>query len=181
MKTSARKNKAILGLLVVLFASPSLVAYWLYRHPTSWHAASINRGTLITTPTVLSSMPSRDVKWHLVYWDPQACDAACLDAVEKIARVRIALGRRLYHVDVVLLQDESTKALSAAPRQSMHALDVREVRLSASDVKTMQALSPSAAYFLMNPQQQLVLRYARQAPADDLFHDIKHLLGQSGL
>lgn len=173
MKTTCR-HKIILLLLVVLFAAPGLSAYFLYFHPQWLSATTTNKGTLLNPPVLLPELKKK-AKWQLILWSPIRCDQDCMQQFETLARIRLALGRRLYHVDLTLLQSAQAES-SAIP--VFDDPGVSAVRLSPSESMRVAAMYPQPQLFITNPDNYLVLAYPVTAAANDLYHDIKLLLAK---
>lgn len=169
------KNKYILGLLVLLFIAPGLLAYLYYLNP-NWITGTHNKGHFLNPA---ESFPVfSDQKWRLIYWTKNGCEQTCIRHLDELQRLRLALGRRYYEVDLWLLQPKeiasSTKMLPAMLQQ--HHIQVLQI--------TPQQYTPllqkdAEAILIANPTQYLVLAYQPNAPLDDIFHDIKHLLTTS--
>lgn len=167
------RNYLVLVILLILFAAPGLVAYLFYTHPYWLQAASINKGTLLNPPLLTAG--DGLAKWRLVLWNPGDCDKPCMMQMEKLARVRLALGRHLYEVDQWLLVGEGSHiapALAALwAKQGIHV-----IMLSASDRIKLTVLPKESAVYIANPNNYLVLGYKTGAKPDDIFQDIKQLL-----
>ncbi len=172
-----RRHYIALLLLVVLFAAPGLLAYFAYFHPQWLSANTTNKGQFITPPVSLNEL-SPDSKWHLVLWSPDTCGQSCFEHFDKLARVRLALGRRLYDVDLSLLLGAVAGATKfASPLQEP---GVSMVTLSTAESARLFALYSHPRLFIANPENFLVLVYPLNADPDDLFHDIKLLLVKGG-
>ncbi len=173
MKTT-RRHYIILLLLVFVFAAPGLSAYFLYFHPQWLSAPATNKGELLKPPIRLSDL-NQHAKWQLILWNPGACEKPCIDQLDKLSRIHLALGRRLYDVDLCLLLPNAT----VVPAELQTILDKQRVcvvHLSLEDTSRIQATYPLSELFIANPDSYLVLAYPEQAPPDDVFHDIKLLL-----
>ena len=86
------RNSFVLLLLAILFVAPGIVAYFVYTHPQWLGMATTNKGELIKSPQILDKLGS-EKKWRLIVWSPEGCDATCIQQVDKLARIRLALGR----------------------------------------------------------------------------------------
>ncbi len=176
MKTTHR-HFIICLLLVFLFAAPGLSAYFLYFHPQWLSATTTNKGELLKPPVLLPELSTKP-QWQLVLWSPDVCDTSCIAQLDKLARIRLALGRRLYDVDLCLLQGPEAKPLSASLANTMQQPGMSMVRLSADASQKLSTSHRQPELFIANPEHYLVLAYPLTAEADDLFHDIKRLLAK---
>ena len=169
------RRYVVLLLLVFLFAAPGLSAYFLYFHPQWLSSTTTNKGQLLNPPVLLGQL-STNSKWHLVLWSPAACEETCIEQLDKLARIRLALGRRLYDVDLSLLLGSNAKPMAAEQANMRQLQDVSVVTLSPEETQALYSLHPHSQLFVANPEQYLVLAYSVNAASDDLFHDIKLLL-----
>lgn len=176
MKTTRRYYVTLL-LLVFLFAAPGLSAYFLYFHPQWLSKATTNKGQLINPPVLMSELNTNS-KWRLVLWSPAACEKSCMDQLIQLERVRLALGRRLYDVDLSLLMGANSKPLSAEQAALLTGHRVSVKVLSAKPSEHLSALYKDSEFFIANPEHYLVLSYPTTAESDDLYHDIKLLLAK---
>lgn len=176
MKTT-RRHLVILLLLVFLFAAPGLSAYFLYFHPQWLSSTTTNKGELLNPPVLLTEL-GKDSKWRLVLWSPQPCEHSCLVQLDKLVRTRLALGRRLYDVDLCLMLSAQVDLLPKALTVTLHEQGVSVIRLSSEESNRLLALHKNPELFISNPENFLVLAYPESAPPDDLFHDIKLLLAK---
>lgn len=173
MKTSRRSLKLIL--LVVLFAAPSLFAYLFYCHPNWLMSTPTNRGTLVRSTPILKSM-DQSKHWRLVWWNPTACTNKCMAQMDQLARIRLALGRRLYHVDSYLLLSESEPLLSKEQKKILHDNDSNVLILPADAEMDRTVLGEQSAFYIVSPENAIILMYPSTSQPDDLFQDIKQLV-----
>ena len=165
----------ILLLLALVFIAPGLSAYLFYKH-TSWlGVAKTNKGALLNPP-ILFANPGMDAKWRLVLWSPKACVEDCVRQLDKLARVRLALGRHLYQVDPWLVLSADAPQLSEALANSLREQDIHVHRLSSSELAQKMALPRDSVLYIMNPGDYLVLAYQPTSKPADIYHDIKRLL-----
>lgn len=174
MKNKYRSQITLL-LLVLLFAAPGLSAYFFYFHPQWLSASTINRGQLLNPPILLKQLGT-DSKWRLAIWAGESCDATCSDQLDKLERIRVALGRRLYDVELSLLIDAKAAPMTPELTDALQKQGFSVVRLSADESQVLYSLNNQPKFFIANPDHYLVLAYPLSAESDDLFHDIKHLL-----
>jgi len=158
----------VLTALLFLFAAPGIVAYLVYTHP-SWLQASTNRGHLLQPAPRLQSM-GQHKKWQLLLWSPAGCDAECARRMNDLARIRLSLGRRLYHVDIILAMPMTAPKISIALQQQLRHDDARLLRMDAEDEAT---LGLTTAIYIVNPAHDVILAYTPTQVEDDIFHDLK--------
>lgn len=170
-----RRQSIVLIALVIVFAAPGLFAYIFFNHPTWLEATPTNRGLLLNSPRALTTM-DHSKKWRLVFWSPNACDASCVQAMDKLGRIRLALGRRLYHVDAYLVLDANTSTLSKSELKLLHDHDNHVLILPAHDEADRAILGNQSAFYIVSPENDVILSYSLSSQSDDIYHDIKQLV-----
>lgn len=165
-----RHKYMVLLLLALLFMAPGIVAYFFYQHPQWLQAASTNKGTLLNPPVRLLRDAIDATKWQLILWNPSSCEDRCVAELDKLARIRLALGRHLYEVQLRLLLDKQAPSLSLATKA---LLDEQGIQVSTGASK---AMPDRPQIFIANPEGYLVLSFQLGTKPNDVFHDIKQLL-----
>ncbi len=102
--------------------------------------------------------------------------ASLKQQLDSLARVRLALGRKLYQVDQYLIVGAHTPVLSEKVQLALRELDFKVMQLSAQDIDKYSVLSTTEQIFLADPHNYLILRYASSAQAEDIYKDLKLLL-----
>ncbi len=165
----------VLLFLVLLFAAPGIAAYIFYSHPSWLNNATTNKGKLLNPPVLLTHSMSLS-KWRLMLWSPKGCGSTCIAELDKLARVRLALGRHLYKVDTQLVMDAGAAPISEPLMDAMKEKDIQMITLTQEERKKMPLLKGNLAIFIANPNDYLVLAYQSTAKPADIFHDLKHLV-----
>lgn len=169
MKKSSHKIY-ILILLIVVFLAPGVGAYILFQHPQWLGETRINRGELLKPPIHLAVF-GQQKKWRIVYWSPQPCTKSCLETLEKIAKVRLALGRKLYQVEQWLVLGDNAADLNNLDRLAIQKLDFKIIHLTQENMS-----AGDAKIFLADPNEYLILAYQSSAHPEDLYKDLKLLI-----
>lgn len=166
------RNYLILLVLAGIFAFPGIAAYFLYNNPQWLGATPTNKGKLLNPPILTAQMDGKP-KWRLVLWTPDECAQSCQQQIDKLGRIRLALGRRLYEVEEVLLKSDKLPDLSGELLKSFEEQDVL--------IETIQSslLPAYPQVYISNPENYLVLAYELNAKPEDIFHDLKHLLSST--
>jgi len=165
----------ILLLLIMVFAAPGIAAYVFYQHPGWLGAAKVNKGALLNPPVFLSAL-NKQSKWRIVFWSPGDCNKACMQQLDILARIRLALGRKLYEVDQCLILGDKASPLSPEMKSLLGELDFQVVHLSETKMNGQKLLSTEARVFLANPDNYLILSYQAEVNPDDIYKDLKFLL-----
>ncbi len=175
MNNNTRRHYLVLLLLVLLFAAPGLTAYIVYFHPQWLTQSTTNRGQFVTPPVKLEALGHHS-KWRIVLWNLEEFDKTSLEQLDKLARIRVALGRHLYNVELTILSAVNTNPIPSEFENVVEKTHASIVVLSSQESARLIRLYPKSALFLANPDNFLVLTYPLTAEADDVYHDIKHLL-----
>ncbi|KTC82332.1 hypothetical protein Lche_0596 [Legionella cherrii] len=165
----------ILLLLVVLFAAPGIAAYLFFQHPSWLGAPRVNKGILLNPPVLLDTLEGKS-KWRIIFWSPQACEQACMKQLDVLARIRLALGRKLYQVDQWLLLSDKAPPLSQEQQTYLKDIDFKVATLSVTELIAKDTLFSNAKVFVADPGNYLILRYAPQVNPEDVYKDLKLLL-----
>ncbi|MFC3909226.1 hypothetical protein ACFORL_09095 [Legionella dresdenensis] len=174
MKKINRNYIALLALALV-FAAPGIAAWLFYTHPQWLTATATNKGTLINPPQHLVELAGKS-KWRLILWNPGPCEESCKSQLDKLARIRLALGRRLYDINQAL----ATGTDQQLPVDLMKQLNEMGINVLFLHQENYTSLNNSPRVFIANPDNYLVLSYSVDAKPGDIFHDIKLLLGSDG-
>lgn len=169
------KNYLALMILVVMFVLPGVLAYFFYCHPTWLGGVETNRGTLLKPPVLFSKFKQNE-KWRIAYYSPSICDTTCLGNLDKLARVRLALGRHLYNVDVYLLMDAKTQDLTEKQTKILEELGVNMLKFTPNDSQDKKVFDNVPVFYLVSPENYIILSYTANTQPDDIFQDIKKLV-----
>lgn len=115
-------------------------------------------------------------KWGLILWNPGACDRTCRQELERLAKIRLALGRRLYQVEEVLVLGQDSNALTQQWTKGLQENDIALKLLPDSVRFKHKLLFDAPKIFIGDPEGYLILSYEIDAKSADIFHDIGLLL-----
>ncbi|WP_028387947.1 hypothetical protein [Legionella fairfieldensis] len=175
-----KRNYLILLLLALVFATPGIMAYLCYLNPQWLGSNTTNKGKLLNPSVLFPSMEDKEHKWRLIFWSPNGCEVACLQQINKLARVRLALGRHLYEIEQWLVLEKGTSQMPIALMHSLGEQDIHVLRLTKNMQAKLPLLTAKPEVFIANPEGYLVLTYTESAQPEDIYHDIKQLLKKSG-
>ena len=171
-----RHTYFILFVLAGLFILPGGAAYLFYQHPQWLGTTTTNRGTFVSPPVQFVELSNDKKKWKLIAWSPTQCDDQCERMMDELARVRLALGRRLYDVEVCLLIKDAPDMISQRHADQLKEEDINVVKLPLDALQSSLVLGRHPRLFIANPDNYLVLKYVLPVKPEDIFHDIKLLL-----
>lgn len=174
MKLMSRRT-VLFCFLALLFAAPGVLALFFFRHPEMMAGTPTNQGVLLRPPVSVPALLKTPANWQLLLWNKGACETACKAALDRLARVRLALGRRARRVDVSLVTSAPASLTDAMLLKTLKDADIRVLGLDDKALAGLPQNVPSA-FFIADPEGYLVLSYAKDAPPGALYHDLKHLL-----
>lgn len=167
-----KRPYVIIGVLFLLFTAPGITAYLFYTHPV-WLKTTTNHGKLLPQPNMLAVLePS--AKWQLLYWHPGFCDKLCSKRMNDLARIRLALGRKVRQIDIALLLSKNDAIVSDELRTQLTTEDSQIGIVDAESDRILLGHNP--AIYIANPQHSLILAYDENQSLDDIFQDLKHLV-----
>jgi hypothetical protein len=179
-----------LTLLTVVFVGPFVLAIVLYVGRDTFGGFELTPNPdreLIENAAV---MPAIDVetadgvvsdvfrsRWSLIYARMPACGAACVEALERVHRVHLALGKERERVRLLFLAPVASLGATAAEGFLVAGLDAPEGAALA------RLLGPErladGRYFVVDPLGNLILSYPADADQGRLLEDLERLLNVS--
>lgn len=83
--------------LVAVFVLPLLAAYGLFFFHDQFPIKKMNTGEILTPPihgeTLGLANQEYEGKWQLLYVKPSPCDRVCMDRIERLKKLHMALGK----------------------------------------------------------------------------------------
>lgn len=175
MMNKQKSKWGVLFLLVLVFIAPGIAAYVVFQHPNWLGSTTINKGKLLSPAVALNPLDDSK-KWQIIYWSPTGCETGCMQQLDVLARMRLALGRKLYYVDQWLVMGDEVNSLTETAQALLKEQDFHIATLSTIQKEQMSALSTQPKVYLANPDHYLILSYDAQVNPDDIYKDLKHLL-----
>src|SRR3990167_3209502 len=146
-----RKKITIILCLGLIFAAPGIMAYLVYAYPSWLSLSRTNKGHLVS-PRLITALqaakPHTEIsKWGIILFYPGECDIECLQELDRLNQIRLALGRKYYAIDLWLLNFQRVIGKLVKPQ-----------------------------IWITTPTNYLILKYDLTAKSDDIFHDLYLLL-----
>src|SRR3989338_8575881 len=102
MKKILSSKKVTLFLLFLIFLLPGVLAQYVYHHPEWIPSSTTNKGHLVREHIKIP-LPGEEKKWRIAFWQERDCATQCPVVLDKLTRIRVALGRRYYQVSQWLM------------------------------------------------------------------------------
>lgn len=99
-------------------------------------------------------------------------------SLDQIARIRLALGRKLYQV-VQFLVLGSDVSLNKSTKALLKKEDFHWISLSDEHQQKLTNITSKAAIFLASPDNYLILSYNVDVNPDDVYRDLKLLINSA--
>ncbi len=169
-------------LVLLLFAAPLAVAFWLY-YGSSWRPAlHTNHGTLITPPVTLpeqaGSAPVLRGKWTLLVigHGESGCDAPCRDTLIYARQTWLSLAQLTQRVQRVLLAGSGCCDTAYLQREHNGLITLDAASPTASPLLPLIPEPTAGTIFVVDPLGNLMMRYDVRHDPKGLREDLKKLL-----
>jgi len=186
-----KRNVLTLGMIVLVFALPPAVAYFMY-YTGIMPEARINKGTLIT-PTELPDLmlqtidnksytiKSNSGKWTLLMLADSSCDDLCKKNIYLMRQVRTSLGKDSHNTErLLIMTDNSVPAALTEFLRDYPGMPVISGTQSAiaklNNVFVSVAGDTANKVFLIDPRGKLMMHYQPELQPEDLLNDLKRLI-----
>lgn len=166
-----RRSRAMLVVLAVLFLGPLAFSYLYHRAGFEWRPAPHLAGTLIDPPPELA-LPAPDADrtpWKLVVAHPGPCAAPCQEQLHTLRQLHAALGRYAAQFERVYVGMGD----AGAGDPQVRALPDTDGTLRAA--LTRAAAGQDVAFFLVDPGNFVIVRYAVGYDGRAALHDLTRL------
>ncbi len=186
-----KRNVLTLGMIVLVFALPPVVAYFMY-YTGIMPEARVNKGTLIT-PTELPdlmlqtidnksySIKSNSGKWTLLMLADSSCDDLCKKNIYLMRQVKTSLGKDSHNTERLLIMTNTP--IPEVLTDFLHDYpDMPVITGSQNAVATLNNFFLSVAgdtvnkVFIIDPRGQLMMHYQPELQPKDLLSDLKRLI-----
>ncbi len=187
-----RRRLGTLWALIAVFALPPVAAWFFYLNPEYLPTARSNRGELIHPPVDLptgASLRSPDGlpfpadvlsgRWTLVVLSQSPCIDSCEGKLRDIRQVRLALGESSLSIERLLLSTGRGGPVGTELPEDLAGTRVALLEESAGRALDGELGAPDGdepRIYILDPMGRLMMRYAPDAPAEDILKDMGRLL-----
>lgn len=191
-----KRSPAPLWATVAIFAVSVLAAWFFFLNPQYLPSGRTNNGDLIQPVAPLPAdldlrTPQGEAfdpealsgKWTLMFLDGGDCNDACIARLTDMRQIRLALGESRIDVERMLMTVGKAAPVRAAELAA--ALDGMKVVVldAAGGDRILDLLGGGTdamdRVYILDPMQNLMMRYRPDAPAQDILKDMERLLKAS--
>lgn len=169
-----KSKQWVVLILLIIFVLPGVCAYWFYTHPAWLSQHTTNKGQLLAPPLFAKSL-AHDDKWHLILWHPKTCHLACRQQLDKLSRIRLALGRRFYEVQLTLVTRDRPVNVSKQLTRTLRRQHIQWTS-AVGDTDGFLKLVGENQILIANRQHYLILSYSLDTDSEDIFSDLQRLI-----
>lgn len=183
------KNRLSIIAIVLLFATPVVVAYLMSSGAISYEPDSTkNHGEFISPPVKVSDFTQDQWveeftdHWTLVYRVQGACDEACVKLEDNLHRYRLTMGHRADKLKLMLWADD----FSGMPSQDAykHVLKIKTIDLpglnQTMDELTQVSHGDGNGLYVIAPEGYIMMAFKKANTSTEISQDIKLLLKRKG-
>ena len=186
METRNRARWQFVG-VVAAFALPLLIAWAVYHQSWSWSSAPGSHGVLLSPIGPLPEFTAVSAKgeaftnsnlhgrWWLIVSGHAACDLYCEEDLFKSRQVRLALGRDMTRVGLAYVASGSDQPGAGLANK----LRANPKLIVLADSHGLAAVLRDPGIYVVDPNGNLVMYYARGSTSRGLRADLKRLLKAS--
>ena len=179
---AGRRNFLIIN---ALFFGPLAIAVFIYFTGGWRPMGSTEVGELLWPPVTIPNIviqeatdtqPRKQLRgiWTMIYAGPGDCAEPCATRLDRAAQMRLTFGKDAKRIQVVFLADsEPVDVDDLVAKQP--ALQVLSPEQSADALVVIGDYQPGELY-LVDPQGNIILKYAGDIAIEDVRKDVKKLL-----
>jgi cytochrome oxidase Cu insertion factor (SCO1/SenC/PrrC family) len=196
-KSKCKRSYFILGLFILIFIGPIIVALSLYSS-RSYIPEAISYGHLIQPPIQLENLPLLNAEnkpmatkdlyghWLMLYISPRTCNKLCENNLYKMRQIRKATGKHQLRVERVILtltnQNTPTlaKLLQSDYQGTIH-IKAKKSALSQflQHLPSKELALKQGTLYLVDPLGNVMMSYKPDQKPKGILADLKRLLKAS--
>ena len=175
MRKSDLNQYIQLSLLMIVFFLPIMAAIYLYVHPKYWRSLSTTNYGQWAPQLTWHSQDKKARSWQWVYWHEKTCSTDCLAQLDQLGRISLAMGRKVYDLDIILLQAKGS-SVSEALKQQLNTWNMTQQSISAEQVAIWNQHFSQNPIVLFDPKHQALLMYPLNPEPQKAYHDLQVLI-----
>lgn len=175
MKTIFSKQNKTLFILIVIFLLPVIAAHYAFHHASHYFSdKGTNYGKFVAN-SITWQAGNNPRPWQLILKVENQCQPDCLEILDKLSRLRLSMGRKLYNLDLVLLlpaaQFPTPKLISQLDNQN-----ILWTVLGDEDASKWKQDLRGEMILLFGPEHRAVLKYPKLFESKKMAHDLQLLI-----
>jgi hypothetical protein len=183
-ETRKKGGRLQLSVIAAVFFGPLLFAAWLYyKGELIQPVARTNSGALLEPIANLAdAVPesalfgSGDPAWRLLYLNAGRCAEDCVTALYTIRQSRKMLGREMDRVQRIFLHGETAPDTVFLDTEHPGLVTLQDSGLAAFLRQKKPAALTDGGYYLIDPNNNLVMYFDPKLDPAEMVDDIKRLL-----
>jgi len=177
---SQKKTRIQIFSLLLVFALPAMIAWYLFHFHEQFQFKTVNYGVLVNPPITVQDLSAGERKWQIVYATSACSDKQSEKMMYTLHQVQKALGKDRDRVNLTLVANETC--------QLKDAHDFRKVLLTHQQYTQWQKqfsrkgeknFVVNNKIYLVDPANNLFMFYPVTTNPMGILKDIKHILGVS--
>lgn len=165
----------VLTVLFILFSLPGSLAVLFYQNPHWLSGKMSNHGTFVMPSLQLESL-NEVRKWQLLLVENQSCQQPCLLQLDKLARLKLALGRLSRQVDLRLMVFQPSFLPDEQTRQQMQDQAIFSQVLNQNEQLGLNQRQLKSGVYIGDPRGYLVFSYPLNTKQKLIYEDLHHLI-----
>lgn len=184
MQRSNLQTLKLFLLMGAIFLAPFVTAWFLYFYTDHQLFGTTNKGQLLTPAFSVARLAvtdyqgtpelNKDNKWIIVYWQ-RDCQAHCLAVLDQLSRVRLALGKEMSRTRAWVVTETKLPPTVKETVADINTLAMSPLLVDTSKAE-MQRVDSGYPILLVDPNGNVIMRYAEDAVPKAIHSDLKHLL-----
>ncbi|HBB53682.1 MAG TPA: hypothetical protein DCZ80_07255 [Legionellales bacterium] len=173
-KNILKKYLSIL-VMVFIFSLPFFAAFYVFLHPDLLrNFSSTNYGQW--APKMHWQFNEKQARpWQLVYWHEFTCSKECIAQLDQLGRIRLAMGRKVFNLDIVLLQPEGIQ-VSKVLKQQLKEWNMYYQTIPQAQVGEWNQMFKEHPIVLFDAKHQSILMYPLNLDSKKAYHDLQVLV-----
>ncbi len=182
------KNRLSIVAIVLLFATPVVVAYLMSSGAIGYHPEETkNKGNFISPPVKVADQTdadwakSLDGHWTLVYYQAGHCGQTCLEHQEELHRYRLTMANRADKLNLMIWAN-GIDASDEDAFAHIAKVDVSKENRLQQTMAQLSALSyqDGNGLYVVAPEGYLMLAFDQSNTTSEVIKDLKLLVKRKG-
>lgn len=173
-KNNLKKYRSVL-ILVILFSLPIWAAFYIFSKPMLLRKLSTTNYGQWAPQVNWQLNKTKARPWQLILWNDGPCEQQCMQQLDQLARIRLAMGRKVYELSLVLVVPEG---INFSDEQDAQLKDnnIDYQYLPREEVLAWNKNFQAKPIVLFSPEHVSILMYPMDLEPKKMFHDLQVLI-----